>query len=102
MPGKWKLERVKGESFSHKFKKERSFRKFSKVEQGILLCSVLILSFFAVTFGVYQTTIANQRKPDPFTTIYAGQSGPVYVPTYVTTQQFQGCDPLDALCSVNV
>src|SRR6266705_1674770 len=59
-PGKWKLERVKGESFGHKLKKERTFRTFNKVERDILLCMVLFVGFFAVAYGYYENIYQNQ------------------------------------------
>jgi len=98
--GKWKVKRVKGESLKHKIVKERNFRNFNKIEKSAMLLGVIFLGFFAVTYGYWAINVANQPKPDPFTTLYAGQSGPVYIPTYKSSNNFVGCDPLDAGCSI--
>jgi len=95
----------KGESLVHKITKPRTFRKFDKMEQFLILSLVLFVGIFTSAYGYYQfnvvPTLPNASN-DPFTLIYNGTSGPVYIPTYITTQQFQGCDPGDAFCSLNI
>ena len=99
---KWKMN--KGESLVHKITKPRTFRKFDKMEQFLILSLVLFVGIFTSAYGYYQfnvvPTLPNASN-DPFTLIYNGTSGPVFVPTYKSSTDFIGCDPGDAGCTIS-
>jgi len=104
MTGKWKVKRAKGESFTHKLTKEHTFRNFNQIEKASLLALVLVIGFFAVSYGyytnVYQTQIVNTCNyggiypnctvgTDPFSILYNGTilSSGFIAPTLDTSAQ---------------